>query len=149
MVVDITDTFDKMVAMLHCHQSQFYEWLPSNAGYLAEVPTTDADRRRWLRDQIVQRVRPLADQYRELINYSYGAVHGNSIAFVDAFQVSEFGNPLSAAICKQLFPCQLDRVAAQCSVASKQWVDIPVPFVQPPKNGKRPHVMQLNSASSD
>ena len=38
VVVDIDDEFDRLVAMLHCHQSQFYEWLPYNAGYLDQVP---------------------------------------------------------------------------------------------------------------
>src|SRR5262249_30321313 len=30
VVVDIEDQFDRLVSMLHCHQSQFYEWLPYN-----------------------------------------------------------------------------------------------------------------------
>ena len=33
VVVDIDAEFDRMIAMLHCHQSQFYEWLPYNAGH--------------------------------------------------------------------------------------------------------------------
>ena len=41
VVVDIDDEFDRVVAMLHCHQSQFYEWLPYNAGYLDQVPQED------------------------------------------------------------------------------------------------------------
>ena len=38
VVVDIGAEFDRLVGMLHCHQSQFYEWLPYNAGYLDQVP---------------------------------------------------------------------------------------------------------------
>ena len=44
IVVDIDDEFDRVVAMLHCHASQFYEWLPYNAGYLDQVPQGDAER---------------------------------------------------------------------------------------------------------
>src|SRR5262245_48836388 len=32
VIVDIEETFDRLIAMLHCHASQFYEWLPFNAG---------------------------------------------------------------------------------------------------------------------
>ena len=38
VVVDIEDVFDRVVAMLHCHQSQFYEWLPYNGKFLDQVP---------------------------------------------------------------------------------------------------------------
>ena len=38
VVVDIGPEFDRLVGMLHCHQSQFYEWLPFNAGHLDQVP---------------------------------------------------------------------------------------------------------------
>ena len=48
VVVDIEATFDRLVGMLHCHQSQFYEWLPYNAGHLDQVPEGDAERREWL-----------------------------------------------------------------------------------------------------
>src|SRR5262245_22161996 len=32
VIVDIDDGFDRLVDMLDCHESQFYEWLPYNAG---------------------------------------------------------------------------------------------------------------------
>ena len=32
------EVFDQIVAMLNCHVSQFYEWLPYNAGHLDLVP---------------------------------------------------------------------------------------------------------------
>ena len=39
IVVDIDEQFDQLVEMLDCHQSQFYEWLPYNAGQHEPVPT--------------------------------------------------------------------------------------------------------------
>ena len=38
--------------MLHCHVSQFYEWLPYNGGYTADVPADGARRRSWLEDRM-------------------------------------------------------------------------------------------------
>src|SRR5438132_3682319 len=32
VVVDVSGVVDQIVAMLHCHQSQFYDWLPFNGG---------------------------------------------------------------------------------------------------------------------
>ena len=65
VLVDIDDQFERLMDMLHCHVSQFYEWLPFNAGHLDQVPASDADRRRWLGERISRRLRPLADRYRE------------------------------------------------------------------------------------
>ena len=48
VVVDIGSVFDRMVAMLHCHTSQFYEWLPYNAGHLDDVPAEPSQRLTWL-----------------------------------------------------------------------------------------------------
>src|ERR1700688_1568472 len=47
VAVDVGPVLDKIVDMLHCHQSQFYEWLAYNTGTLDQVKS-DADRRRWL-----------------------------------------------------------------------------------------------------
>ena len=59
VVVDIDDEFDRVVAMLHCHASQFYEWLPYNAGYLDQVPQEDEARGQWLAERLRHRIEPL------------------------------------------------------------------------------------------
>ena len=76
VVVDIGPEFDRLVGMLHCHQSQFYEWLPFNAGYLDQVPADDQARRDWLAERMGRRIRPLADRYRDLVIRTYGQEHG-------------------------------------------------------------------------
>ena len=46
--IDVGPVLDRMVDMLHCHESQFYEWLPYNGGYLDQVPAGGTARRQWL-----------------------------------------------------------------------------------------------------
>ncbi len=82
LLVDIDEQFDKLVGMLHCHQSQFYEWLPYNAGYLDQVPAGDAERRVWLDERISRRIRPLADRYREQLIQCYGPDRGTKIRHI-------------------------------------------------------------------
>jgi N-acetylglucosamine malate deacetylase 1 len=125
IVVDIEDTLDRLVAMLHCHASQFYEWLPYNAGYLADVPTDDQVRKTWLGERIRRRLRPLADSYRELVLRTYGPERGADIQYVEAFQVSEFGSPLDAAARARLFPFLPPGTLASSAFVRKEWVDIP------------------------
>ena len=104
VVVDIGDSVERMIDMLHCHQSQFYEWLPFNAGQADQVPTDAAARRRWLGDRIRRRIRPLADRYRAQLLHTYGSERGRAVEYVEAFEVSEYGAPLTAAARARLFP---------------------------------------------
>ena len=48
IVVDITDVYDKKIAAMDAHQSQFYEWLPWIGGYADEVPKGADERKKWL-----------------------------------------------------------------------------------------------------
>src|ERR1051326_4965702 len=48
VAVDVGPVLDKIVAMLDCHVSQFYEWLPYNVRNQDQVPADHAARRSWL-----------------------------------------------------------------------------------------------------
>ena len=124
VVVDIGDTFDRLVGMLHCHQSQFYEWLPYNAGRPDEVPAGDKARHAWLTDRMRRRIRPLADRYRDLVVQTYGPEAGSRVEYVEAFEVSEYGAPLDAVTRRRLFPF-LPEAAPGAPFARKEWVDLP------------------------
>jgi LmbE family N-acetylglucosaminyl deacetylase len=124
VVVDIGDTFDRLVGMLHCHQSQFYEWLPYNAGYLDQVPQGEDARRAWLADRLRRRIGPLADRYRDLVVQTYGPERGPQVRLIEAFEVSEYGAPLDAAARARLFPF-LPAAPVNAPFARKEWVDIP------------------------
>jgi LmbE family N-acetylglucosaminyl deacetylase len=125
VVVAIDDAFDRLVGMLHCHESQFYEWLPYNAGYLDLVPKDAPARRSWLADRMARRIGPLADRYRDLVIRTYGEDAGRKVRFIDAFEISEFGAPLDAAARARLFPFLPAGTSASSPFARKEWVDIP------------------------
>jgi LmbE family N-acetylglucosaminyl deacetylase len=125
VVVDIDAEFDRMVDMLHCHQSQFYEWLPYNAGYLDQVPAGDSERRLWLADRIARRVRPLADLYRGLVVDTYGPERGHRIRYIEAFEVSEHGAPLDDVTRARLFPFLPPAAKPSPAFTRKEWVDLP------------------------
>jgi LmbE family N-acetylglucosaminyl deacetylase len=125
VVVDIEPQFEKFVGMLHCHQSQFYEWLPYNAGYLDQVPAGETERRRWLAERMGRRIRTLADRYRELLVQTYGPERGSQVKYIEAFEVSEYGAPLDAAAQTRLFPFLPTTSSASSPFVRKEWVDIP------------------------
>jgi len=103
-VVDIGEVFDRMVAMLHCHVSQFYEWLPYNAGYLDQVPAGEGERLAWLTARMRAYLRPRADRYRDLLLRTYGPQRGAAVEYVEGFEACEYGAPLDEAVRRRLFP---------------------------------------------
>jgi N-acetylglucosamine malate deacetylase 1 len=104
VVVDIGAEMDTLVDMLHCHASQFYEWLPYNAGHADQVPTNEAARRQWLKERTQHRIRPLADHHRDRVVQTYGVEQGHPIEYIEAFEVSEYGSPLDDTARARLFP---------------------------------------------
>jgi LmbE family N-acetylglucosaminyl deacetylase len=125
VVVDIEETLEKVVEMLHCHASQFYEWLPYNAGYLDQVPPDESARKAWLAERVRRRLRPLAERYRGLVVQTYGPERGRQVRYIEAFEVSEFGAPLDPAALARLFPFLPTAAAMNLGFVRKEWVDIP------------------------
>jgi LmbE family N-acetylglucosaminyl deacetylase len=124
VVVDIGDEMDSLVGMLHCHASQFYEWLPYNGGYLDQVPQTEGERRAWLDGRIRRRIKPLANRFRDRIVQTYGPVKGGQVEFIEAFEVSEYGAPLDGAARARLFPFLPEHEAESSSSLVQEWVDL-------------------------
>ena len=102
-VVDVTDQLDTIIAMLACHQSQFFEWLPWLNGLLDQMPTDDAGRRTWLRAWYGDQIRPRAERCRRALIDAYGPERGGKIEFAEMFEISEYGSPLDAAARERLF----------------------------------------------
>jgi hypothetical protein len=125
VVVDIGPEFDRLIDMLNCHVSQFYEWLPFNGGVLDQVPREDAARRAWLSERFRRRIRPLANQYRSLVEQIYGPEVGAGVEWIEAFEVSEYGAPLDAAALARLFPFLPRQARSHSRFTRKEWADTP------------------------
>ena len=103
IAVDVSPVLDKIVSMLCCHVSQFFEWLPFNFGVLHEVPAGEAQRRGWLQELLCARLRQQAERFRKLLLLQYGGERGSRIEYAEAFEGCEYGSPLDAAARKRLF----------------------------------------------
>jgi N-acetylglucosamine malate deacetylase 1 len=124
VIVDISDELSRMMDMLHCHVSQFYEWLPYNGGYAADVPADAVARRSWLEERIRRRLRPLADRWRSQILSTYGEDHGRRIEYVEGFEASEYGAPLDAATRARLFPFVPTATEVVEDRPGPEWADV-------------------------
>ncbi|NLB41269.1 MAG: PIG-L family deacetylase [Clostridiales bacterium] len=125
VIIPIDDVIDEKYEMINCHVSQVYEWLPFTNGVLDQVPTDPEERLDWLRKPLVPRdgtqlteadlnrfIASNNSEYREatpVIKYRdkiierYGDL-AKDILFAEAFEVSEYGNPLNKENEKMLFP---------------------------------------------
>lgn len=103
VALDVGPVVEQVVSMLHCHTSQFYEWLPYNTGTLDQVPADDAGRRAWLGEQVRVRLRRQADRFRETLVRCYGPELGRAVEYAEAFEPCEYGAPLDAAARRRLF----------------------------------------------
>lgn len=104
VAISIDAVLERKIAMLHCHVSQMYEWLPYNGGHLAEVPTGDAARRDWLGRRRSPDFAATADRHRELLGRLYGAERGAAIQHAEAFEACEYGARLTLERVQRLFP---------------------------------------------
>ena len=103
VVIDVAAEVDTIVAMLACHRSQVFEWLPWLEGMLDQVPSDEGQRRAWLRGWYAQQVRRRADRYRRELTAAYGEERGSRIEFAEMYEISEYGSPLDAAARERLF----------------------------------------------
>ncbi len=104
VAIDVGPVLDKIMAMLHCHASQFYEWLPFNRGASDQVPQGQDERRCWLREWYCPKLRKQADCYRDLLIEIYGREHGSAVEFAEGFEGCEYGAPLDEPAQRRLFP---------------------------------------------
>jgi LmbE family N-acetylglucosaminyl deacetylase len=104
VVVDIDGAMGKKTDAIGCHVSQFFEWLPYNAGILHEVPAGEAERKIWLRQSMERRFHQETESFRAKLIERYGAERGGRIQFAEAFEVCEYGAALTSHMMQQLIP---------------------------------------------
>lgn len=104
VVVSIDSVVEQKIDMLHCHVSQFYEWLPYNSGTLDSVPTGVDARRAWLAERLLRRFRDVADRHRPLLVALYGEQVGGQVKYAEAFEGSEYGSALTPENIPTVFP---------------------------------------------
>jgi LmbE family N-acetylglucosaminyl deacetylase len=104
VVVGIDETIEKKIDMYCCHVSQFFEWLPYNAGKLDQVPKGKEERREFVAKRYRRSAAELADKYRDKLIQLYGQEKGSKIKYAEAFEDSEYGTRLSKENIPVLFP---------------------------------------------
>ena len=68
-----------------------YEWLPYDNGILDNVPESETERKKWLKEWRSKNDRKVADRFRNLLIKKYGKKRGERIQYAEAFEISEYG----------------------------------------------------------
>ena len=101
VVVPVDDALDAKVQMICAHASQFFEWLPFNAGILDQVPPDADARREWIRIRYEQRAAELYEKMAPALIRLSGLVPQR---YAEAFQISEYGRQPTTEELYTLFP---------------------------------------------
>ncbi len=117
IVVDIDDELETKIQIAHINDSQVYEWLPYT--FCETVPEDKEERFQWLkgmdlskkytdkeimtlsRGYAVDFAKTAARFRKELIS-TYGKKKGSKIRFAEAYQICEYGSPMTDEIRKEL-----------------------------------------------
>ena len=106
VVVSVDDVIDLKTAMLNCHQSQMYEFLPWAGDYAGEVPPEhDPEGRiKWLKSFLRVWEPEISGKCRETLDRRYGPEKSGKIVHCEAFQLSEYGAQAGYEELDRLFP---------------------------------------------
>ena len=117
IVVDIDDEVETKLKIADINDSQVYEWLPYTE--LETVPETPEERFEWLKGMDLSkkytdkeimalprgwavRFAKTAARFRKELIKTYGKKRGKKIRFAEAYQVCEYGSPMTEEIRKIL-----------------------------------------------
>ena len=106
VAVSVDDVTDQKTAMLDCHASQVYEWLPRIDGYAEEVPPEDDPKKRlqWLKTFICRRDAEVSEKCRVILDRRYGMEKSKNILCCEAFQLCEYGAQAGNEELEEMFP---------------------------------------------
>jgi hypothetical protein len=104
LVLDVGEQVDSIVAMLACHRTQVFEWLPYEGGILDQVPGDENAKLEWLRGWFYEQVAERANRFRDALVANYGEKHGQAVKFCEAYEVSEYASPMDEEGRAKLWP---------------------------------------------
>lgn len=117
IVLDMDDETETKLKIADFNVSQVYEWLPYT--YMEEVPETPEERYEWLKGMNIDenttdeevmsatrgwavRFAKVAARFRKELLERYGEEKGKKIRYAEAFQVCEYGHPLTKELEEKL-----------------------------------------------
>ena len=121
IVIDMDKENDIKLKIADINESQVYEWLPYTNGEEDEVPTDKAERFEWLKgmnitedttdEEIMKaprgyavRFAKTAARFRKELIEKYGEERGSKVRYAEAYEICEYGHPLTEELKKELFP---------------------------------------------
>lgn len=119
IVVDIGSEIDLKLKIASLNVSQVYEWLPYTYG--EEVPEGEEARFAWLKGMEITedttdaevlaaprgyavRYAKVAARFRKELIAKYGEERGSKVRFAEAYEICEYGEPMSREMMEELFP---------------------------------------------
>lgn len=102
-MVDISPVWDRKLAMLEAHESQFFEWLPHNMGKPA-LPFNKEQRRKFLNQWMTDLATNIRPVLEPSIKRIYGRDMADKIQLAEAFEISQYGTEPDKAGLLRLFP---------------------------------------------
>lgn len=120
IVLDVTDRVNTILAMIACHRSQVFEWLPYEEGILDQVPQDEREKLRWLRAWYRQHELPRAERFRQDLIAAFGEERGRQIEFCEIYELSEYAAAADLPRRQELFPgafCRPPRASAAATPA--------------------------------
>jgi len=109
LILDVTAELPTILAMLECHASQFFEWLPYNARVTTPVPEDEFERRDWLRSWFLHCVAPRSDRFQEALRTRLGIERLDEVLCCEAYEISEYATQPDSATMSRLFPSASSR----------------------------------------
>jgi len=104
LVLDVTPELPTILAMLECHASQVFEWLPYNARVTPPVPDDESERRDWLRNWFLHCVAPRRDRFQGALRDRLGIERLDDVLCCEAYEISEYAAQPDPASLSRLFP---------------------------------------------
>lgn len=121
IIIDVDDEIDTKLKIADLNVCQVYEWLPYTKGILDQVPEGKEERFEWLKgmnitdettDEEVMahthgyavRYAKTAARFRKELIEKYGEEKGRKIRYAEAFEISEYGSPLTDELKEKFFP---------------------------------------------